>query len=190
MPLLLSVKRSSVPALLACPATCGLQREAYERAGVASAHAIILGSLQAEDLKDADARMLTSLLMVQVGWRAGVRLRWPRLESRQLQHLLVVAVSWPNTWSQRNCRLLPVKQAILACWCSKAARNLSRLSCAAAVACAALRPHAVPPCATAGHCQRSSGSPRQRQRHHAAPAPCGGLCAVPRCGSQAGCACA
>lgn len=47
---------------------CALQREAYERAGVASAHAIILGSLQAEDLKDADARMLTSLLMVQVGW--------------------------------------------------------------------------------------------------------------------------
>lgn len=42
-----------------------LDREAYERAGVASAHAIILGSLQAEDLKDADARMLTSLLMVQ-----------------------------------------------------------------------------------------------------------------------------
>jgi hypothetical protein len=42
-----------------------LDREVYQRAAVASAHAVILGSLQAEDYKDADARMLTSLLMVQ-----------------------------------------------------------------------------------------------------------------------------
>jgi hypothetical protein len=41
------------------------RREAFERAGVASAHAVILGSVQAEDARDADARMLTSLLMVQ-----------------------------------------------------------------------------------------------------------------------------
>lgn len=34
-----------------------LDRAAYKRAGVASAHAVILGSLQAPDAKDADARM-------------------------------------------------------------------------------------------------------------------------------------
>lgn len=36
-----------------------LDRAAYERAGVASATAVILGSLQVDDAKDADARMLS-----------------------------------------------------------------------------------------------------------------------------------
>lgn len=40
-------------------------REAYARAGVATAHAVVLGDVQAEDAKQSDARMLTSLLMVQ-----------------------------------------------------------------------------------------------------------------------------
>lgn len=40
-------------------------RDAYARAGVATAHAVVLGDVQAEDAKQSDARMLTSLLMVQ-----------------------------------------------------------------------------------------------------------------------------
>lgn len=36
-----------------------LDRHAYEKAGVARAHAVILGSLQSPDAKAADARMLT-----------------------------------------------------------------------------------------------------------------------------------
>ena len=39
-----------------------LERRAYVEAGVVGAHAVILGSLQAENYKDADARTLTSLL--------------------------------------------------------------------------------------------------------------------------------
>jgi hypothetical protein len=42
-----------------------LDRSAYEKAAVSKAHAVILGSLQSPDAKAADARMLTSLLMVQ-----------------------------------------------------------------------------------------------------------------------------
>ena len=55
-----------------------LDRAAYERAGVPSAHSVILGSVHAEDPKAADARMLTSLLMVQVRWWAGLGVvgRW------------------------------------------------------------------------------------------------------------------
>ncbi|KAI3438204.1 hypothetical protein D9Q98_000641 [Chlorella vulgaris] len=40
-------------------------REVYAKAGVATAHAVVLGDVQAEDAKQSDARMLTSLLMVQ-----------------------------------------------------------------------------------------------------------------------------
>ena len=39
-----------------------LERRAYIEAGVAEAHAVILGSLDALNYKDADARTLTSLL--------------------------------------------------------------------------------------------------------------------------------
>lgn len=52
------------PTLHACCCTAHLQgdvldRAAYEKAAVAKAHAVILGSLQCPDAKAADARMLT-----------------------------------------------------------------------------------------------------------------------------------
>ena len=74
-----------------------MDRAAYERAGVASAHAVILGSLQTPDAKDSDARMLTR-------WGRGWQEEQPCLPCRRRRQSNLVTP--PNAASSR-ARLCP-----------------------------------------------------------------------------------